>query len=415
MHDTRPVRRRRVGVPLRAALSVLGVLLLTGPAAGGGPTGPAPPDLYPAYQINLELIDLLGGFFHRDSSFPEVRELTDVAAVKLAWWLEDPDQTRTDFNLFVLDARIGSIVYSVGLHGLGAYRDPGLVGASALAVLPTGRIGVLDAAGRLDPCFAFDGSTVDRVPGCTPLASTAHALSPHGQDRFLVLTAEGELVAVEAPSGERTRILLASHRLESPTAVVSDGATLAVVDRGGHRLALFRATGQGGSAGRSGMEVFRPVARAESLRVPLEDGTTSDPVEIADVAVNRDGFVHLLVQPEDCLLTLDVSLEPRAYAVFPPMPIPFRRLEGATGLALVPESGLLHVVSPQALSAYSESPGPREIVLRHTPPELVPVLHAIDSIPIETFDPTGDLFDHPHVRPVLEAAFEALTAALKRR
>lgn len=415
MHDARPVRRRRVGVPLRAALSVLGILLFTGIAAGGGPTGPAPPDLYPAYQVNLELIDLLGGFFHRDTTFPEVRELTDVAAVKLAWWLEDPAQTGPDFNLFALDARIGSIVYSIGLHGLGAYRDPGLVGAGALAVLTTGRIAVLDAAGRLDPCFAFDGGAVARVPGCTPLELTASALSPHGEDRFVVLTSEGELVAVEADTGARTRILLASHRLDSPTVVVSDGATLAVVDRGGHRLALFRATGKGGPEGRSGMEVFRPVARAESLRVPLEDGTTSDPVEIADVAVNRHGFVYLLVQPEDCLLTLDASLEPRAYAVFPPMPIPFRRLKGATGLALYPESGLLHVVSPQALSAFSEAPEPREIVLRHTPTELVPVLHAIDSIPVETFDPTGDLFDHPNVRPVLETAFEALTAALRRR
>lgn len=432
MHDIRSGAPRSTGCTPAALLCALATLsFAAGVARGSEPAPPlasanacqlaeavtplaaltqpiAPPDLYPAYQINLELIDLLGGFFHRSSGFPEVRELTDITAVKLAPWLETSEQTNRDFNLFVLDARMGSIIHSLGMHGLEAFRDPTLTDAREIAVLANGRIGVVTRNGQLDDCYRFDGDGVARLDSCEPSALAVRSLSAHGGERFVVLTQTGELMVIEPETGRRWRVQLAAWKPKDLTLIRSDGTTLALVDRGGSRLGLFVATGKGGPEGRSGKEVFRRIARLDELRVPLPEGGLSEPFGIADVIVNHDGFVYLLIPDHDVVVILDPELRPSGYSVPRPMPIPFRQLSDVNGLTYHPESGLLHVFSYRTVSAYSEHTEASDFVLRHTPAELVPVRDAIGSIPIDTFDPLGDLFEHPNVRPVLDGAFQQL-------
>jgi hypothetical protein len=81
------------------------------------------PNLYSTFQYNLNLIDLLGKFYHRSSTFLEVRQITDFSIVKLDKSLEEPEQVDWDYNTFILDGNMGQILYTIGNHKLNIITD----------------------------------------------------------------------------------------------------------------------------------------------------------------------------------------------------------------------------------------------------------------------------------------------------
>ena len=93
------------------------------------------------------------------------------------------------------------------------------------------------------------------------------------------------------------------------------------------------------------------VAMRDKVAPVIGSTVSAEPFGIADLAVNRDGFVYLSIAGRDAVAILDPGLRPSGYSVPRPMPIPFRPLADVAGLALQPESGLLHVFSRRAVSA----------------------------------------------------------------
>lgn len=408
------------------ALPLMAVTSACGTHASDG----RPLDLAFAYQANLELIDLLGPFYHRKQQFPEIREISWMDAVKLERALETPDQEPTDFNLFLVDATQGVLVYSRGLRSLGAVKDERLRGARQIAVTPRGRLGVINAAGRIDPCFAFDGTTVARAPECQTVELEARRISATDAGGFFVVTPANEVVHFDPATGERLVVRLHPH---TPAGIVDarvQGDDLLVVHDHGYALSSYRDRRHDSPGGGAQFQ-FTRVATARDI--PVRDhaysggpggghgaaaaGSSSAgaSLQFAALVRTRRGDYFALSPTDDRLLHLDRHLRPLGPLFFNSLPIPFRRQAAVTSLAFVARSDVLHVFSKKVVEGYLLDPARQPDVnhfARHVPSELWPVFVAIvrgaAQFEPDTFDATRSVFDYPGVPAALQQAFAIL-------
>jgi hypothetical protein len=398
-------------------------LILTSACSTVTPEG-QPVDLAFAYQVNLELIDLLGPFYHRRQQFPEVRAVTDVAAVKLDRALETPEQEPTDFNLFVLDGRTGTLLFSRGTKTLAAVSDPSLKAARALAVTRQGRLAVIDAQGRVDTCWSFDGSATTRAASCQASAVEARDVAAWSDGSVFVLTAGGGLVALDPVSGTTASVRLRPQTPATAVGLRADGHHLLLVHDGGYALSAFAERGCAGGGHGSGAPagppfVFTRVAKARDIPALFDYGPGPGPAPAPPAPPQRLQFRALArtlrgdyyALADDRLLRLDRHLRPIEPFFFESLPIPFRRLAGVDGLDYTPAADLLHVFDPRALNAYLLDPDGKpesDPLTRHLPAELLPVLDAALDVDPLAFEPARDVFTYPAVAAALRQAFDDL-------
>jgi hypothetical protein len=418
-----------------------GVGALAGARTDGGPPAEAP-RLQQATPISLEALQLFGPFFHRKRQFPELREFTDVAVVKLNRSLEEPEQEARDFNLFALDGSQGVLLFSVGLKRLGAQLLPSLKGASQITVLANGRIGAINAAGFVDLCTAYGNKTVTVDSSCSPLSLRAKRIAASGSDDFLVITESGDLVNIDAVDGEQESIMLPVADL---TELHSDGEFLAVAYNGGRSLAVFQNKGghcfdewetwracqksaanpghvcqeerqawQTCKRSQPGNHTVRfkfvEIARKSELTVPYAGGQ-SEPILLSGITRNGSGYYYIVTGQFDSLLALGPDLETVGIVYhFPQWPRPLRRVVGVRGVKMAPASGLVHIFSREAIESFSERPRTLEDGLRNTPSELAPIYAAIDRIPRASFDAdrSQDLTTRPEIKALILDALDNL-------
>ena len=404
------------------------------------------PQLYPGTNVSLETLDLFGVFYHRQASFPEVRQFSDVAIVKLVRTLEKPEQTPADFNTFILDATQGVVLFSIGLKGMNAASIPRFRGASRMTVLPNGRLAVVLADSTVDLCASFGGESIQSSSACKPLPMQAASLAASGSDDVVVLTKNGALGVIDSTTGEQETLDVPLAKINE---VHADGETLALIHSNGRSVATFRNVGgncvteweawrscqrSSANAGKACNDTkrafqdckkknpgnhtvrfkFVPEASIDSVSIPFADGTSSSPLDLSSLTRNRDGRYYVLSPSNDLIVLLGRKLELTAAIMsFPPRPRPLRRVSGARGIRMVPSSVLLHVFSTNAIETLAEEEQPPEELARRTPAELLPIYGAIDAIPFASFlaDPAQDITARPEIRDKILQAI----ANLKRK
>jgi hypothetical protein len=401
------------------------------------------PQLFPGMNVSLETLDLFGVFYHRQKHFPEIRQVSDLAAVKLVRPLEKPEQEGTDFNTFVLDSTQGVTLFSLGLQGLGATAVPRFRGATRMAVLPNGRLAVILADGSVDLCAAFDGDSIRSDSGCTALPMNAASVAASGTDDVFVLTKSGVLEVIDSITGEQE---ILDVPLASIREIHSDGETFAFIYAGGRSVATFRNVGghcakeweawrncqrsspnpgktcndsrsafQACKKANPGLHTVRfklvQQASTDSVAIPFADGTSTGPLDLSSLARNADGRTYVLCPSLDLIAILDRDLQVLAAVVyFPQRPRPLRRVTMARGVRLAPASGLLHVFSTKAIETFWEVDPSLDALVRQTPPELLPIYAAIAAIPASSIlaDPTQDITARPEIQELIVQAIANL-------
>ena len=375
--------------------SALGLFLGTLGQSGDGPS-----KVEFAYQVNPELISTVGAFFHKKLNFPEVREFTDLSSVKLNRALEKNEQGVYDGNLFVLDAKMGNILYTLGIKGLDVSSQAEFLSAKQLAVTPAGTLGIIDASDRINLCFYFNGNTILKKNSCVATNISAKKIVAYQNDEFFALKTDGSITNLNNQGAET------SPGLPSLNNVYHIFATrdhlYVIYDRGLSIKSFLNLPAFG--------QKFNYILEKQKSDITLSvlvDGVVeqSPPVRITDIAINTRGKFYAISLSHNMLIHLDQNFSPLKYFSFPSLPRPLRSMQNLKAMAFYPESNLIHILSESAIGVYIEEHLYDASVRnpdRYLPEGLLPVLESISKIDPDNFEPAKDLLTYPEVAPVLE-------------
>ena len=353
-----------------------------------------------AYQVNPQLLNQFGKFYHRRANFPEFRRITDLALVKFQRSLEQEEQSEIDPNLFLLDRYTGTVLFTLGLTGMDAVKDADWKGAKRITLLANGQMAFLDKEDRINLCFRFNATTLVKTPSCTALALKAKYIGAYDERNLVYVTPGGKLVHVNSVTNKTTAIKLPG--VSGINHVHVDRSSLTVIFNNYQSLANFEILAPDLPA--------LPMARAEETRLkfingPFGETTTSAPLQFTGIVRLRDGNYYGTTLTYDMLVQLNPALKPGLTWKYPSLPIPLRRLQDARGLEVLPANNLIHIYSERAVNVYGPSGLLEHLDLnRSVPPELKEVFLSILDVPLKSFEPARDIFTYPEVAPVLEAA-----------
>lgn len=381
------------------------------PPYGSQPTGSTPtivgvpasvmeqPTIMNGYQTNLNLLDLLGIFYHRNPNFPEVRQITDVSVVKLNKDLEKSEQLDWDFNQFILDGKMGLILYTRGLQQLDYAQNPELKGATQISVQVNGKIAILDANGNINLCYSFDGNSVIRNPSCNTTALSSVKIAPHLKDSFISFDANGNFSSIHSVTGD-IKALDFRKPLPNPISVSTGEDVILIIYNGGTSIIAFLDTGADSNSR------FEEKANTNLIQI-AKDGDLSNltqPLQVTSIVRSFEGRYYAYTPTLNALISFDPTLKVHSGIwEFPSVRIPFYRLKNVVGLQMHPNSRLIHAYNLYAIHTFSEtSIFDREDLGRYIPPSFDAVLNFMsESINPDNYDPSKDLFKYPGVEQFL--------------
>lgn len=341
------------------------------------------PEIQYAYQINLSLIDMVGVFYHQSKSFPQVWEITDMDTVKLSPDLETPNQDLRDFNLFILDGQIGSILYSFNNSSAGALQSKNLIGAQKIAVSSNGQILVIDKNGKLNLCFRFDGMHVVESLNCNSNGQSARLIAARGYDQFLFTDLVGNAYNMDVLGNVQKLIF---PELVTITSVDVVGNELLIIDNYKDFID-FTDMGIGASP--------RYVLKGKVKNYSGNSGKAHYFGAIKDEAgryyIGSTGALNGVVG-------VDSNFEIMGFFPLNSMPLPYWPLNNLRGISMYSHSNVLHVFNDRSIQAIKLDSGSRITQLhKYVPPAMLPVVtvaiqNMLDpSFDINTDDPTSDL------------------------
>ncbi len=379
----------------------------TTPTTAGVPASVmAKPNIMTGYQTNLNVLDLLGIFYHKNPNFPEVRQITDVSVVKLNKDLEKSEQLDWDFNQFILDGKMGLILFTRGLQQLDYAQNVELKGAKQISVQVNGKIAILDANGNINLCYSFDGNSVTRNPSCNATALSSVKIAPHLKDSFISFDASGNFSSIHSITSE-IKTLDFRKPLPNPVSVSTGEDVILIIYNGGSSIIAFLDTGVDSNSR------FEEKANTNLIQI-AKDGDLNNltqPLQVTSIVRSFEGRYYAYTPTLNALIAFDPTLKVQnGIWEFPSLPIPFFRMKNVKGLQMHPNSRLIHVYSAIAIHTMSETDmSERYDLTRYVPTPLQIVLTTIASdVNEQTFDPRKDLFQYSNVKQVLQNSFNNL-------
>lgn len=358
------------------------------------------PTLNTGYQTNLNVLDLLGIFYHKNPNFPEVRQITDVSVVKLEKNLEKSEQLDWDFNQFILDGKMGLILFTRGLQQLDYIQNTELKGAKHISVLANGKIAILDTNEKINLCYSFDGNTITRKESCVTSERKAVKIAPHLKDSFIYFDSVGSFFSIHSETLENTALDFKKN-LPNPISIsTSEDVVLVIYDNGSSIIAFL-------DKGKDSDSRFEEKANTNLIQI-AKDGNLNNltsPLRVTSIVRSYEGRYYAYSPDLNSLIGFAPNL--KVYNKvwdFPSLPIPFYRMKNVVGLQLHPNSRLIHVYDSYAIHIFSEtSIFEREDLGRHIPPAFDVILQVMgESINVNTYDPAKNLFKYPEVEQVLK-------------
>ncbi len=349
------------------------------------------PELNVAMQINPEILERIGIFYHGETDFPELRGIADVEVVRPQDRLKLDGQLSEDSTLYILDAFTGAIFYSSRPGKLAAFvnRVDALKGAYRLAATSAGHVAVVQADHTIDACYRFNGRELQHSP-CAAQSTGAPVYSLTAFDESSFLALSGQSITRLFADGT-SRPFAVAFTLENPSSIRVAGERLLIVDRNQQRLSVVDKN--------SGVVL----AQNQDIRVPIgTDGTRSDPIEFISIAPSYNGGYYGVSYSNGILVYLDAGLNYKVHTFYPQMPMPAQRMQRVLG---VRNSGagdsLLYVFSQSVITIYTEKslaeiPG----LERYVPSGVRQLGEAMATLDPETVDLKSDIFSHPEIQQI---------------
>ncbi|EMY60657.1 LIC_11904 family protein [Leptospira terpstrae] len=358
-------------------------------------------NLYETHELNPNILELFGIFYHNDPNFPELRQITDVSIVKFNDNLAQSGQEDWDFNQLILDSKMGNIIYSRGLKGMAYFSDTDLKNAKQIVALPNGVISILSGIDSILPCWKFNGNQIVKISTCNAVLNLSpKKIIAYGQNAILALDSTNRIHQVNLTDNTH-EILNFRYQLNNIINISANENVVLVIYDNGYSVTAFLDTGSITESR------FEEKASNHNLRISFngDEASLTEKFRISEIVRNFEGRFFAYSPDFHKIISLDPFLKPtNGFWSFLPKLIPFMRIKNVNGLRMYPNSRLLYVFSSYSLDCFSEIDyESRADLLRYIPDPLQKVFEKVDSLKIEDLDPKQNIFKIPSIEQVIIA------------
>jgi hypothetical protein len=360
----------------------------------------APLKLSEMHQVNPNVIDLFGIFYHKNPNFPEVRQITDVSIVKFNDSLKQSGQEDWDFNQLILDAKMGNIIFTRGLQEFDYFSDSEFQNAKQIVALPNGSIHILSANNSIRSCWTFTGSQIVRNANCVSITNfSPRKIIAYRKDSLLSFDSNDSIYLINTLNNT-TELLNFRYVFNNIVNISANENVILIIHKNGYSVSAYLDTGVGNDSR------FEEKASNNTLRFSFDgdENSLTDKFKISEIVRNYEGRYFAYTPDFHKIINLDPYLKPtNAYWSFFPKPIPFVRVKAVNGLRMYPNSRLLYIFDAYSLNCFSEIDYEFRVDLyRYVPESILKVFQKFDSsINIENIDPKQNIFKLPGVEQVL--------------
>ncbi|PJZ67493.1 hypothetical protein CH371_05590 [Leptospira wolffii] len=351
--------------------------------------------LQESFQLNPELNSRLGSYYFEGNTPPELRYIEDLSIVILNPDIRDSGLSNDQVNFFILDNKLGNIIYSINNNTFAFKNDPDLKGARKILTLPDGQIALIDSLGKLNLCFKYVSSRVIKIPSCLSESIDSLALTYSSSSKASnIFLSDGNTISIFDLQTKIKSDLLIPSSIKQIVDIIPELDGFVILHNSGYSLSRIEKTETGG---------FTILTAKNEISPRFSDGTFAS-MPINSIVKLPSGHILAVTMAFSGIIIQRDNLEYSSQYYFLPKVKPFRGLNVPVGIRYFPGHDYLFVFSRDVMSVLAENTILQSGELQWgTPPVLDDIALAIkQKMDAGDFDPTKNLFDLEEVKVLMQ-------------
>lgn len=343
-------------------------------------------------QVNSEILGRAPKLFFGQGAAIDLRGIEGVDVAVLDPGKGDPELTKTQETLVILDSTSGSILYSKGSNSLSYITDSSLRNARGIALAANGIVYILTADKKVSNLFSFTGGVLVKNSAPKEISGPFSRIKS-GDKKHTLYAYQGDSVYKFSSTLDSVSDISLSfdQKFSGINAFDIEGDTAVVSDSSGTRVFYFNKQGNGFNLHSSKINLAKTLSEVELSHI------------VSDMELLKNNYVAISCISDSFLFVADQDFQLKASYISLPDVRPFKGVNPILGLALDNAAGSLYIYNFKVLQSLKDSSVQKIYASRWQAPEISDTLYnsVVSRVFDGSFSLSTDLLSLPEVMDFL--------------